>query len=159
MHSSVFLLSFATLAFGVSFKTWVRHNGAVSEFNALLEQNFDVVKQIENQDSVTVFAPSNSAVKEFKKMSSSSSLPGTAVQDLLLYHAIKGAYTLEDLTTAGPFLTTLYNPGTVSGGQKVQVATVGTSGDVVVYSGLNHNATVGNPNGVSSFTAPLFNGH
>lgn len=133
----------AATALGEPFKQWVRNNADASQFNDVLTNNFNIVQEYEAADEITIFVPTNAAMSQYKKEHQDATGAGGFSQDLLRYHAVLGKHKVKNLQKDGPFLPTLYNPGTISGGQVIQFQAVGSeAGTVYAFSGLNNNASI-----------------
>lgn len=123
----------------------------LSSLNMLLGQYPNLLTTLGNASNITVFAPSNDALRPLLDNSTSMSMAmgnqSDYLQALLQYHVVNGSYYSQNISNTPAFVHTLLNNtqySNVTGGQVVGVRKSGGDDDsgVVVISGLGARSNV-----------------
>jgi len=139
------ILSLPLLSQAITLQEAIAANSNLSSLGSLLTSYPAVLSALGGAKNITLLAPSNSAIAAFLNSTDFQTANSTAgaIEAVLQYHALNGAYTSGQLVEGSQFVPSLLtNPRftNVTGGQRVQIVKSGSS--VSAISGLLRNSTV-----------------
>ena len=143
-HLCILALAGCALAQTPNLTQALNSSSDLTQLQALLALNPQLLQTLSGASNITILAPSNQA---FSKIDNAT-LSGLAanqglVTAVLQYHVLNGTYLSSAITNASTFVPTLLtNPlfTNVTGGQVVKA--IKQNGNVTFYSGLLSNSSV-----------------
>ena len=124
----------------------IGQTSSLSQLGTLLKGFPDLAKTLAATPNITILAPNNAAIAEFKSSGMLASASQEEIEAALSYHVLQGIIPSSMITEFPTFAPTSLNSTTytnVTGGQVVEVLL--DDDDVIIYSGLKAQSTVVTP--------------